>query len=1559
MIPTLGLAQVTYLPTIPQPSGSQIVGLNLQNPTGSSLVSQPARFGQTLLAGTLSGTSGISATVNGASAPAQIDVKTKHTDGSVKFGVVTVMAPAVSANSANPTMLSAATKSSSVISLSTMPNYSLVVDMTMSDGKKYSFDAAKLLTDALTAGKVSYWRQGHVVTEGRIEVPVVSSMRLVFDISKYQDGTYSTDVHFNNDAAMTASGDTLTYGATITQNGKVAYQVSNLAHHQYQTWHTVVYSGATPAINPQLDIPYLLKTKSILNFNTTHGVATDAISAVTYTPLGEAGIETYMPMTGGRGDIGPITNVNADWLLTQDAKAAKSALAQADGAGSIPWHYFDPTTSDYISLDKHPKLWADSRGNPKLTQFTKDSVWSIDTSHQPNLSFIPYILTGNRYHLDQINAQATFSIFNSWPYYRKDGLGLMLNGGDQTRGQAWSFRQVTDAVWANPDNTITKSYWRKVEDNNLQFLLDARSARETEQGEAYGYAAGANYETYIAPWQQEFYFGAVALSAQRGNTKAKEVAGWMSNFIVDRFNKLREPLSSVNYRFNHRNAAGAIVKTWSGLSDQNPATPGKGYYSPLGLASLANAYNVSGLQKDLDTYNKIKALNPPSTSIDDMRVETQFSIVPVGTGAGVITPSPTPTPVPAPTPAVLPTATLSAAPSSIGSGQSTVVSWASINATTCTGTNFTTGGAVSGAVSVALVSNATFTLSCTGTGGSVTKTANVTVSAVASTKFKSGDRVSATDNLNIRGTANTSGSLLGTQSPNSLGSVTAGPTAANGYSWWNINFDNGADGWAVEDYLIKSTVAVPTPTPVPTPVPTPTGTKRVCVDTTCSYTTIASAFAAAKNGSTITISGEWTAGGALTASDVTVKGDGTAHLKGGAVQGKAIIVTSGVNTTIENIECSNAAVPDENGACVRHQGNGLTLRNVNFHDNQNGLLASPDSGSVLIEGSTFERNGFNGSGGYAHGIYVNGGNTELTIRNSKFLRSKLGGHEIKSRASKTTIENTVIATLDGVDSRNIDIPNGGQVIIRNSVIEQGPNSENSNSIGVGHEGLTHPINSVLLENNYIILERNNTNVMLQTPGMPTPVVKGNTVIGGTNPGGTNTWYQSRSAAGIAAYPYLPNGSSVPTPTPTPTPTPVPEPTPEPTPVPTPTPVVSPTLTLTASKAAVVSPERITINWSAQNATQCSSNGFITRKTTGSTTVRPTVSTTYTVTCTGAGGSVTHSVAVTVGTTPAPTPVPEPTPVPAPTPTPTPTPTPEPTPAPSAGGMPTDYFLYLPFDGSIEDKGSSKKTSLAGNISYQTGKYGQAAYFNGSSHVSVEMGTLKPTYTASFWMKPDQLGSREYGSAIHGGRSGGCIATPNVTYTGTNQIAVHTSACDESTSLLNGHAPNTWVHVAVVVSSSERKIYINGSLVDEKQGLENRGTVSWGCLFVGARQVGECKAPENYFKGLVDDLRVYKRALGASEIQTLIATTLPATPNTIVRAIKVSTIPFVQNLAVASTGEVVVQLQKVLTTLGYFKEEATGYFGPLTASAVSAFQKDNNLDPIGNVGPMTRAVLNLR
>ncbi|HEY8031758.1 MAG TPA: CARDB domain-containing protein, partial [Methylocella sp.] len=75
--------------------------------------------------------------------------------------------------------------------------------------------------------------------------------------------------------------------------------------------------------------------------------------------------------------------------------------------------------------------------------------------------------------------------------------------------------------------------------------------------------------------------------------------------------------------------------------------------------------------------------------------------------------------------------------------------------------------------------------------------------------FVIGDRVQTTANLNVYATASTSGTILGQQAVGSLGTVIGGPITANNFVWWNINYDIGADGWSIQDYLAK---ASPLPT---------------------------------------------------------------------------------------------------------------------------------------------------------------------------------------------------------------------------------------------------------------------------------------------------------------------------------------------------------------------------------------------------------------------------------------------------------------------------------------------------------------------------------------------------------------------------------------------------------------------------------------------------------------------------------------------------------------------------------------------------------------------------
>jgi hypothetical protein len=253
---------------------------------------------------------------------------------------------------------------------------------------------------------------------------------------------------------------------------------------------------------------------------------------------------------------------------------------------------------------------------------------------------------------------------------------------------------------------------------------------------------------------------------------------------------------------------------------------------------------------------------------------------------------------------------------------------------------------------------------------------------------------------------------------------------------------------------------------------------------------------------------------------LTIGGPG-AHLRDTACGGKAALVVTGDNVTIQDIECSGIMVTDRNGACIRLEAPSLTVRNVYFHDNQQGILGGFAGGTVIVEDSVIERNGFRGR---AHGVYISRHVDRLEFRRNSVLSSKGEGHGLKSRAAVSVIEDNVIAGLDGVDSRAIDVPNGGDVVIRNNVLEKGPNSSNRDVIGVALEvkKVQHDLNSTVIEGNTVLCDRARACRLVYSLS-PAPIeMTGNTIIGPTvEPADElNQWFADRGAAGWAAYPEL-------------------------------------------------------------------------------------------------------------------------------------------------------------------------------------------------------------------------------------------------------------------------------------------------------------------------------------------------------------------------------------------------------------------------------------------------------
>ena len=241
------------------------------------------------------------------------------------------------------------------------------------------------------------------------------------------------------------------------------------------------------------------------------------------------------------------------------------------------------------------------------------------------------------------------------------------------------------------------------------------------------------------------------------------------------------------------------------------------------------------------------------------------------------------------------------------------------------------------------------------------------------------------------------------------------------------------------------------------------------------YPLPSAAAAAAHDGDHIVIAaGSYNDCAVWKANDLTIEGAGpdATVITDKVCLGKALFVTQGNSITIRSLTLANARVSAFNGAGIRAEGGDLRVQHVHFINNQDGLLAGALPGRrIVISDSVFIRNGTcEGSGGCAHGLYV-GDLALLRVERSRFFETQQG-HHIKSRAKRTEVIGCDMADGEnGTASFDVDISNGGAVLLRDNKIQKGPKSENHQAaVMIGAEGVTQPTPEIVVEHNTFLVE---------------------------------------------------------------------------------------------------------------------------------------------------------------------------------------------------------------------------------------------------------------------------------------------------------------------------------------------------------------------------------------------------------------------------------------------------------------------------------------------------------
>jgi hypothetical protein len=188
-------------------------------------------------------------------------------------------------------------------------------------------------------------------------------------------------------------------------------------------------------------------------------------------------------------------------------------------------------------------------------------------------------------------------------------------------------------------------------------------------------------------------------------------------------------------------------------------------------------------------------------------------------------------------------------------------------------------------------------------------------------------------------------------------------------------------------------------------------------------------------------------------------------------------------------------------------------------------------------------------------------------------------------------------------------------------------------------------------------------------------------------------------------------------------------------------------------------------------------------------------------------------------------------------------------------------------------GNGNTGTISGATRTTGGKFGGALSFNGTSDwvtvpdsASLDVTTgvtmeawVRPTAVGSLWrcvLLKEQPSSLIY--ALYAGDSTGKAATD-----------VFTTA-DKGLSGGTATPLNAWTHLAATYDGATQRLYVNGVQVASK-AVTGAIKVSSGALRIG----GDASWNNEWFAGLIDEVRVYNRALSATEIQADMAT--PVSP----------------------------------------------------------------------------------
>jgi hypothetical protein len=376
-----------------------------------------------------------------------------------------------------------------------------------------------------TFAATDQWLDGPVAREARVKRSPLNGtsthpqLEVVFDIRSYAAGGHRIDVTVQNVRDAVTMDKVAASSVALVVNGSAIWTHGAVTTYSMTRWRHVHWVGATEAtVNPDFEPAYLAGVlPRVLStvINQTYdfsGANYDIMGGKPpggYPPIAYGEMNPDMSAGGGRQEIGALSWWEARYLVHKTQNLRSAVLRNADLTGAWSNHLSKPDGTSIKLGDAGydpSQWWWDARaptgfkplapydggtnfrgareGLSSDTDTGSAGVASrYDAQHVPAPMFLAYLISGDRFYLDQAKFWAGSSILHKTPLWvstdpvifpgwlrgRNGATGneRILDDDGMTREFAWPLRLVATTAWMIPDADSDKSYFMTTIQNSL------------------------------------------------------------------------------------------------------------------------------------------------------------------------------------------------------------------------------------------------------------------------------------------------------------------------------------------------------------------------------------------------------------------------------------------------------------------------------------------------------------------------------------------------------------------------------------------------------------------------------------------------------------------------------------------------------------------------------------------------------------------------------------------------------------------------------------------------------------------------------------------------------------------------------------------------------------------------------------------------------------------------------------------------------------------------------------------------------------------------------------